>query len=213
MPILLTDAPAIAAELDDATLHVWRLRHDPRCGRAPLRALLACYLGLTPDAVTLVEGEHGRPQLSPAQGQTLDFNWSHSGDCALVAIGRGVAPGIDVERQRARPRALEIARRYFTPREAAWLAMLPAARRDEAFLALWTAKEAVMKALGRGLAFGLDRLEIGFDSGMPRLLRLESDDVQAWQLRALEIGAGHLATLAWRGSPRRIRLEVLACAT
>lgn len=210
--IALTDIPAIAAELDDDVLHVWRLHHDPAKGRAPLRALLGGYLGRDADAVTLVEGAHGRPHLSPAHGQTLDFNWSHSGDCALVVIGRGLTPGIDVERRRARPRALAIAERYFTPREAAWLARLPPGARDQAFLALWTAKEAVVKALGRGLAFGLDRLEVGFDTGTPRLLQLEGDEAQAWQLHALDVGAAHLATLAWRGGPRRLRLEVLACA-
>lgn len=212
MPIPLTDVPAIAAGLGEGDLHVWRLQHDPSQGRAPLRALLAGYLGLGADAVGLVEGAHGRPQLSPAQAGTLDFNWSHSSDCALVALARGVVPGIDLERRRARPRALEIARRYFTPDEAERLAQLPPVQRDEAFLALWTAKEAVLKAIGRGLAFGLHRLQIDFESGEPRLRRLDGDEAQAWQLHALDIGPGHLATLAWRGSPRRIRLEVLACA-
>lgn len=212
MPIPLTDVPAIAAELGEDTLHVWRLHHDPGQGRAPLRALLGGYLGLRADAVTLLEGAHGRPQLAPAQAGTLDFNWSHSGECALVVLGHRVTPGIDVEYERARPRALQIARRYFTPFEAAWLAQLPPAQRDPAFLALWTAKEAVVKALGRGLAFGLDRLEIGFDAGMPRLRRLDGDDAGAWQLHALDPGLGHRAALAWRGAPRRIRLEILACA-
>jgi len=210
MSIPLTDVPAIAARLDGAALHVWRLRYDPHQGRAPLRALLGAYLGLPADAVELVAGSHGRPQLAGAQGDTLDFNWTHSGDCALVALGRQVSPGIDVERRRARPRALEIARRYFAPGEADWLASQPHDRQDEAFLALWTAKEAVLKALGRGLAFGLHRLEIDAPVGAPRLLRLDQEDAAAWQLQALEVDREHVATLAWRGTPRRISQWVLA---
>ena len=212
MPHSLTDVPAIAAQLDDEALHVWRLRHDPREGRAPLRALLGSYLGMAAGAVTLVEGAHGRPQLAPAQAGALDFNWSHSGDCALVAVACGVAPGVDLERRRARPRALELAQRYFTSAETEWLASQPTEQRNDAFLALWTAKEAVLKAHGRGLAFGLHRLEIAFDSGTPRLLQFEGDDAGAWQLRALAVGPDHVATLAWRGSPRTVRPWVLADA-
>ena len=210
MPIPLTDVPAIAARLDDTALHVWRLRYDQRQGRAPLRALLGAYLGLPADAVELVAGSHGRPQLAGAQGDTLDFNWTHSSDCALVALGRHARPGIDVERRRARPRGQEIARRYFAPGEADWLARQPPDRQDEAFLALWTAKEAVLKALGRGLAFGLHRLEIDTSGAAPRLLRLEHEDPAAWQLQPLEVDREHVAALAWRGTPRCIGQWVLA---
>lgn len=212
MPIPPTDVPAIAAQLDDETLHVWRLAYDPGRGRAPLIALLASYLGVPAGAVQLAEGPHGRPQLASAHADTLDLNWSHSGDCALVAIGRGVAPGIDVERRRPRPRALELAQRYFHPAETAWLTAQPADRREEAFLALWTAKEAVLKALGRGLAFGLHRLEIGLDMAVPQLRQLTGDDAAAWQLHALDAGPAHVAALAWRGPPRDIRYRVLAGA-
>jgi 4'-phosphopantetheinyl transferase len=210
MSIPLTAVPAIAARLDDGALHVWRLRYDPRQGRAPLRTLLGAYLGEPADGVELTAGAHGRPQLAEAQAGALDFNWTHSGDCALVALGRHVSPGIDVERRRARPRGLEIARRYFTPGEADWLASQPPDRQDEAFLALWTAKEAVLKALGRGLAFGLHRLVIDAAAGTPQLLRLEDDDAAAWQLLPLALDRAHVATLAWRGAPRKVSQWVLA---
>ena len=212
MPIPSSDVPAVAAQLDDQTLHVWQLPYDPGQRRAPLVALLGSYLGVPPDAVRLIEGSHGRPQLAPAQAGGLDFNWSHSGDCALVAIARQLVPGIDVERRRPRPRALELARRYFHPVEAAWLETRPTGQRDEAFLALWTAKEAVLKALGRGLAFGLHRLEIGLDTGVPELLQLADEDAAAWQLHSLDAGSGHQAAIAWRGPPRDIRQWVLADA-
>lgn len=210
MPIPLTEVPAIAARLDREALHVWRLRYDPRRGRAPLRALLGAYLGMPAEAVGLSAGEHGRPRLADAPADGLDFNWTHSGDCALVALGRHVEPGIDVERRRARPRGLEIARRYFAPEEADWLAAQAPERQDEAFLALWTAKEAVLKALGRGLAFGMHRLAIGGDAGGLRLLRLEDDEAARWQLQPLEVDPQHVAALAWRGAPRRVTQWVLA---
>ena len=200
----------VAEHLRDDEIHVWRLDHERSRGRAPLRALLAAYLGVAAEQVVLAEGEHGRPALAAGLDPTLDFNWSHSGGHAVVAVGRHVAPGIDLESLRPRPRALQLARRFFCAEEAAALAALPEAERGAAFLELWTAKEAVLKALGRGLAFGLDRLSVASVGGRLQLRRLHGDDAGAWQLQRLALGHGLIAALAWRGGERRIRLGTLA---
>jgi 4'-phosphopantetheinyl transferase len=211
----MTAAPAstlanVAEHLRDDEIHVWRLDYRPSCGRAPLRAVLAAYLGIAAAQVALTDGEYGRPGLAAGLDPSLGFNWSHSGAHALVAVGRHVTPGIDLECLRPRARALEIAERYFSAEEAAALAALPEAERSAAFLELWTAKEAVVKALGRGLAFGLDRLSIASAANRLRLQRLEGDDAGAWQLQRLELDRHLIGTLAWRGGKRRIRLATLA---
>jgi len=199
----------IAQHLRDDEIHVWWLGYRREVGRAPMRALLAAYLGEPPESLMLIDGEHGRPALA-APHDSLAFNWSHSGDRALLAIARGVAPGIDLERWRARTRALEIAQRFFCAEEAAALAMLDAEQLTSAFLDLWTAKEAVLKALGRGIAFGLDRLRFAVPPAMPGLLWLDEDDASQWQLLRLPADGDFVATLAWRGAPRRIRTWTLA---
>jgi len=200
----------VAEHLRDDEIHVWQLDYRPLHGREPLRAVLGAYLGIDADRVTLIDGEHGRPALAGGHDQSLGFNWSHSGNRALIAVGRRITPGIDLEQLRARPRAMEIARRYFSTVEAEALAALPAMARDAAFLEMWTAKEAVLKALGRGLAFGLDRLSIASAAGELILQRLEGDDVDAWQLQRLAVDRTLVAALAWRGDTRRIRLGTLA---
>jgi 4'-phosphopantetheinyl transferase len=200
----------LAEHLRDDEIHVWQLDYRPAHGRNPLRSVLGAYLGIEADRVTLINGEHGRPALADGHDQSLGFNWSHSGNRALIAVGRRVAPGIDLEQLRARPRAMEIARRYSSAAEAEALAALPATARDAAFLEMWTAKEAVLKALGRGLAFGLDRLSIASMAGRLILQQLEGDDVEAWQLQRLAVDATLVAALAWRGGTRRIVLGTLA---
>lgn len=199
-----TPLAKVAEHLRDDEVHVWRLPFAPADGRAPLLRLLGTYLGRDPAAVHLVPGEHGRPAL--AEASALDFNWSHSGHLALVAVARGITPGVDIERLRPRPRAWALAQRYFTPAEAAALSRLAPQEREVAFLRLWTAKEAVLKALGHGLSFGLHRLDIAYDDDAPRLRMLEGDDPSHWQLRALPTGSASLGTLAWRGEPRRVRV-------
>ncbi len=212
-PMIATHAQPlanVAEHLRDDEIHVWWLDYQPSHGRNPLRRVLGSYLGWPADRVQLIDGEHGRPALVQRDGSRLDFNWSHSGEHALIAIARDVAPGIDLERQRRRPRALEIASRYFHVDEAAALARLPPEQRDAAFLQLWTAKEAVLKAIGRGLAFGLDRLSIARSVDQLVLQQLEGDHVDAWQLRPLPVAQTHVATLAWRGDARDIRFGTLA---
>lgn len=202
----------VAERLGDDEIHVWRLAYDHHRGREPLIGMLAAYLGQPAETVQLEDSPHGRPALTGVHRDAIAFNWSHSHDEALIAIARGISPGVDLERMRSHPKALPIARRYFSPDETTALESLPEALRDRAFLELWTAKEAVLKALGRGLAFGLHRLSIAGSSEWPVLGRLEGHEAGRWQLHRLSLGSEHIGALAWQGEPRRVQLWTLAGA-
>jgi 4'-phosphopantetheinyl transferase len=204
------DVASIASGLDDSAVHVWLLDYRRSQHRAPLRALLSVYLGCPADKVILTEGEHGRPELAAPSNRPLQFNWSHSGNKAIIAIAHGIAPGIDIERVRPRPRALDLAERFFHPDEVAALASLDGAEREYRFLQLWTGKEAVLKALGRGVAFGLHRLCLSAKPHAQDLLWLDGDDAAEWQLRRLDIDADYVAALAWRGPSRTVDQWTLA---
>lgn len=142
----------------------------------------------------------GRPQLDHAG---WDCNWSHSGDWLAVALLHDGRVGVDIERRHPRPRAVEIAQRYFHPREAEALARCEPEIRSDAFLRLWCAKEAVLKAHGHGLAFGLDRLRFE-DDDMGALRLAEADpalgDVASWAVQPFDVPDG-LGMLAWRLNP------------
>jgi 4'-phosphopantetheinyl transferase len=194
----------IAVQLGEYDMHVFLLPYERAQKRRPLQDVLGAYLGISGDAVTLVDGQFGRPALDRRHDPALGFNWSHSGDRALIAIGRNVTPGIDIERVRERPKALQIAEHYFCEEEFARLACMPVETRHIAFLELWTAKEAVLKALGRGIAFGLDRLHVAHVAGQPVLRWLDGDDATAWQLRRLNMEDRCVGAIAWRGSAKEI---------
>lgn len=197
--------------LGDEEVHVWHFAYQREHGRAPLLGLLARYLGGVAADIQLTVGAHGRPRIEPTPDSQLDFNWSHSGNRAAVALARHVAPGIDLEWLRPRANVLPLARRFFHAEEVAGLVARPAAERSAAFLELWTAKEAVLKATGRGIAFGLHRLRVSNDGAL-RLAWLDGDDATAWQLQRLQLDAGYVAALAWRGGARRVRVCQLASA-
>ena len=203
---IATSAIAEHAASQAAAVDVWRIRGED------WRPVLARYAGLPADALPLVADAYGKPRL--AAPNAPGFNLSHSGEVVLLAIARGADPGIDVEALRPRPRALQLAQRYFTAAEAAALARRSEADRQQAFYQLWTAKEAVLKALGRGLAFGLDRVGFALAADGTTVEPLDFQDAAApasdWQLHALAPAPGHLGALAWRGAPRTVRLFALA---
>jgi 4'-phosphopantetheinyl transferase len=165
----------------------------------PVRAWLALELDCEPIAVALLRDALGRPQLGGVQ-RRFDVNWSHSGERLLVALGEGVQVGADLERIRPRPRALALAQRFFAPAESARLAALPQEQCELAFIRLWCAKEAVLKAYGRGLAFGLDQLVFAEADGALQLVECGSllGQPRDWSLQEFEPEPGYRAAIAWR---------------
>lgn len=204
--------PALPPQpLDPSEIHLWFCEfplHQPAGNRRQaqvfLLRVLSAYLHRRVDAAEIEIGAHGKPALA-AGG--FDFNLSHSGGAAAVALTRGVEVGVDLESPgRSRPHAA-LARRYFCDPEAESIENMPEALRESAFLRLWTAKEAVLKALGRGLAFGLDKLEFDATADPLALLRIDAAGGAAtlWHLHALSLPSPWLGHLAWRGEARRVR--------
>jgi 4'-phosphopantetheinyl transferase len=203
----------VAPRLDEGRLvHLWRIPYAASQRRAPLVALLARYLGIPESDVTLDEDSRGKPYLAnPARAKgsaaPLEFNWSHSGDYALIALSRCGAVGVDIERLGKNLRAIEIARRFFDAGEADALAGLDPDFRDRAFIGLWCAKEAVLKEAGEGLSFGLSRLAFTHVAGADwRLAKVDPalGEVRDWQLSGFDPASGYRGSVAWRGAPRGI---------
>ncbi|HSS08042.1 MAG TPA: 4'-phosphopantetheinyl transferase superfamily protein [Rhodanobacteraceae bacterium] len=202
--------PPLAAD----EIHLWRLVLDatlkPReitaAAHAFLGRLLMRYAGAerVPD---IARSERGKPY-APAHPD-IDFNLSHAREHVLIAIARRQPIGVDLERVDRQIEIEDLARRFFAPAEADALEALPAPMRLVAFLRLWTCKEAVLKALGEGISFGLERVAFALDAaGMPlglAGLAAEAGHPADWQLALLEPAPGFLGAVAWRGGPRRIR--------
>ena len=119
--------------------------------RAATRRLLARYLGSDPLTLVIDEEKLGKPVL---RGREIEFNASHSGDLVALAFARETAVGIDVERRRKLSDTLALTRRYFSADEVAIVER--AADAGDAFFAIWTAKEAIVKASGKGIGSGVD---------------------------------------------------------
>lgn len=199
--------------LGDDEIHVWRSadasatnhREAAAAAHARLHALLEHYAA-SDRKLDIVRNERGKPH-APQSG--LDFNLSHARDHALIAFARRQPIGVDLESTSRRVEIEDLARRFFSSGEADALSALPASLRPAAFLRLWTCKEAVLKAIGQGLSFGLDRVAFGLDDqGVPTGiagLAAEAGPAEDWRIVLLEPVAGFLGALAWHGAPRKVR--------
>jgi 4'-phosphopantetheinyl transferase len=129
---------------------------DPRrqfvITRGALRLLLAHHLDRSAQALAFAQGPHGKPFAvvdgTPAR---VEFNVSHSAGRGLIAIARGPV-GVDLEFLARAADFHLIARGVLTPSEQAALSQRAGAEQARLFYRLWTQKEALIKATGRGFA-------------------------------------------------------------
>lgn len=126
--------------------------------RAALRRILGRYLCTSPMSLRFEYDAYGKPKLREPQ-TAIEFNVSHSRDIALIALARKLAVGIDVEAVRNDFIVGDILRLVFSTRELERLqAMPPEEQRLETFRT-WAAKEAYLKANGKGLSVAPNSLE------------------------------------------------------
>lgn len=168
--------------------------------RGVLRTLLGAYLDTEPGGVPIVYGDNGKPHLPAACG--LHFNVSHTEGLAVFAFCQQRV-GVDVERQRPFRDALGLVQRFFSPRECALFENLAEGERPDAFFRAWTRKEAVLKAIGRGVQV-LDCCDVTFHKDEPpQVLRLDDDEraSEQWSLFAWEPAHGYIGALAVERPP------------
>jgi len=167
--------------------------------RASLRRVLGLCLDRDPAGLTFEYTDRGRPSLRLASHPDFDFNLAHSGDLALLALSSRTV-GVDVEQRREIPNALDIARRFFSPREVAALKHLTENERRDGFVNAWTRKEALIKAVGAGLG-ALEEMEVSLaPDETPTVLRAPGGP-SAWQLFHLEPHEGYVGAVTVQGAP------------
>jgi 4'-phosphopantetheinyl transferase len=185
-------------KLRSQRFHAERHRRRFIVSRGALRVLLGQHMGIPPAEIVFSYASHGKPYL-PEHGNHVNFNASHSEECAVYAISRHYQLGIDVEFLHRRIEFDAVAKRFFAPGEYADLCLLPHTVRKRAFMACWTRKEAVIKALGDGLSIPLDQFRVTVDpDAMPRVLETSANHhaVSDWTMYTIDAGSKYYSTIA-----------------
>ena len=172
--------------------------------RARLRRWIGERLDMPPQDIRFEVGERGKPRLSgKSRAAGLEFSVSHSGEWGMIALSTAGPVGIDIERHDPTRDFDALARRFFSMEEAAALRAAPdEPARNALFYGLWTAKEALAKATGEGLAMDFRAFSVLPDAGQaripivsPQLPHLAAD----WGVFPLPAPEGYSAAIAVPG--------------
>jgi len=184
--------------------------------RAGLRNLLGQWTGIPADRISFGQNAAGKPHLDQHRGQDREsvhthFNVSHSHGVSLIAICPNREIGVDLEPVRDLRSREALARRWFHPEEVK--ALEQKSWEPAAFFAIWTAKEAVVKALGTGLGFGMDEVWIEVaDPARPVLRQLGKSDSKpiGWTLIGQSVLGSHWACISYKGAELPVFWQILA---
>ncbi len=145
-----------------------------------------------------IEHKLDRPPRLPCD-PSLKFSFSSSGASVVACASRKQVVGIDIEKIRPVADPVGLSKRFFTPAEAATLARMPENARSAAFLCYWTAKEAGLKAVGKGIDSGLNSFVVSqIDHRYVVEYKNENSCYFTWNLQHIEFPEGHFVALIHR---------------
>ncbi len=179
-----------------------RDRHSFLAAHVLLRRTLSRYAPIGPADWTFTKNAYGRPEIAgPSRALPLRFNLSHTDGLVACAITKGADVGVDVEALSRPTPGLDIAERFFSPEEYDLLRQAPAAQQHELFFAIWTLKEAYIKARGMGLSLPLDQFAFDLDHLALRSVHFRdelNDAPENWQFDVRSTGPCHTLAFAVR---------------
>lgn len=181
--------------------------------RAAQRCALGALLGIPPAVVEIDEGEGSKPRLgSSLAGRGIDFNASHSAGRIAIAMAIGRRVGIDVEEFRAINQEVRFAEMILSASELTIYRGQEEAARSNWLVGRWTAKEAYLKGVGRGLAESLSAMGIveppeGSAGGLAGSVAPTHFDAGTWTLHRLEAPTGFVLTLAAEATATPLVIE------
>jgi 4'-phosphopantetheinyl transferase len=182
-----------------------RMRFVASHGR--MRLILGSYCEIHPRDLVFESSDHGKPFLRKPS-VPVQFNLSHSDLRAALVVTRTMRCGIDIERIRPEISDQAIAERFFCAQENEWLRSLPSDQRIHGFFRLWSVKESILKADGKGMSIPLSNVDasniLARTSSYVSLQ--EGARVLSLWVGELPANEGYTAALAVEGSTPGVRI-------
>jgi 4'-phosphopantetheinyl transferase len=119
--------------------------------------------------------------------------------------------GVDVENLQRTNSHQNIAKRFFSNSEAAFLERIDEAQKPMEFLRLWTLKEAFVKARGLGLSIPLNSFEISTFSDQPARVSFQNGihgNEANWRFLQIRVGRSfHIAIALTMPKPKEMAVK------
>lgn len=169
-----------------------------------VRLILARYLHCSPEEIRFRTVGNGKPEL--VLNPEIQFNLSHTEGTAALAVSRNRRVGIDVEKVRANLDPVNMADRFFSATEAAWLRSQPVPEQLSAFFTCWTAKESYIKGCGDGLSMPLGKFTLLPDRGQDTFqLDVDGKRSDQWSFWSLRLGPELRGAVAAEGRDLQLK--------
>ncbi len=166
-----------------------------------LRLILSNYVNTPADQLEFIKNAYGKPSL--VNHPHLQFNLSHSGDFALLAVGQTYPLGIDLEHFSARPYQ-GIGQSLFSKRENELLDQVPTSLLPLSFFNIWVQKEALIKACGLGLSYPTKQFDVSLLSSNSQIIE-DTLHQCTWQMLSFMPKVGCCAAICYDMNVNEIR--------
>lgn len=174
-------------------------------------ALVHQVLGIPFEEITINRTIEGKPYLEIDKAgmdfPNFNFNVSHHGDYVAIASEPLCLVGLDIVSctiplRETIPEFVQNFSSYFSSFE--WDNILNAGTSDEIlieFYRYWCLKEAYVKAIGIGVAYGLDKVEFHHTGWGNISVKIDGETMTEWKFWLFELGKRHWASVA-KGHPK-----------
>jgi 4'-phosphopantetheinyl transferase len=164
--------------------------------RGALRDIIARYINIPAQDIIFAYTKCGKPYLPHSN---FHFNLSHSGQYILYAFTKCAEIGVDIEECKNNIEFVSVAKEFLSEAEHRQFLMISPEERCLAFYRAWTRKEAVLKAMGEGLYFPANQLEVDFSSSAKIKLTKILGQVffpKSWQLFQMAFDKNYVSAIA-----------------
>ena len=173
-------------------------------GHYLLRALLGMYLGIDFFNQEFHINQYGKPSLKNTRAEdSIYFNLSNSENTCICVFRQHGNIGVDIEKIYDLPDMDIIVERFFSPDENEIFCSLPDHDKKTSFFKYWARKESLLKAMGVGLSFPLDQVNVlpGKEDEVSFIFinTNETNVEREWILQDISIFNGFASALALEG--------------
>ena len=161
-----------------------------------LRIILGNYLNCDPTKIKFNSNHYQKPHIAHPK-TNIQFNISASSNRFVASFSLQHTIGVDIEVIRQIEDVKQLASDYFTVQESNWLESQPESMKTTAFFQLWSKKEALVKAIGKGLSIQLNTIDVLLDTP------IDYGD-NSWHIRPLTLFDDCTGAIAMNTLPAKI---------
>ncbi len=159
-------------------------------GEILIRTIIVKKLKINNKYIKFNKNQYGKPYLKDYP--EFNFNVSHSGEYVLCAVDNK-SLGIDVEE--IKPiECNEIAKNFFTTKEAAYIISQDLKIQLNRFYEIWTLKESYIKCCGQGMSIPLNSFSIEVDQ-YENIKVFSNNEYKEHTFKLLDVDLGYKASI------------------